>query len=154
MLDCCASNKTQKGGVMKKFILPIMFAGAIGSLPVLAQEQKGMPMKESMPMKGEGMKGGGMMMDKMKDMQGHMAEMRKGVGGMMKGKGMMKGEEMKGMGKSMGEMSGMMGEMRKMMESGKMTHEEMEGMSKMMSDMSGMIKQMSDRMKMGMKQSQ
>src|SRR3989304_7950296 len=103
VLDCCcASNKTQKGGVMKKFILPIIFAGAVGSLPVLAQEQKGMPMKEGMPMKGEGMKGGGMMMDKMKGMLGHMAEMRKGMGGMMKGKGMMKGEEMKGMGKSMG----------------------------------------------------
>jgi len=39
---------------MKKFILAIILAGAVGSLPVLAQEQKGMPMKEGMPMKGEG----------------------------------------------------------------------------------------------------
>jgi len=32
---------------------------------------KGMPMKEGMPTKGEGMQGGGMMMDKMKDLQAH-----------------------------------------------------------------------------------
>jgi len=32
-----------------------------------------MPMKEGMPTKGEGMQGGGMMMDKMKDLQAHMS---------------------------------------------------------------------------------
>ena len=31
-----------------------------------------------MPMKGEGMQGGGMMMGKMKEMQGKMGEMKKG----------------------------------------------------------------------------
>ena len=92
---------------MKKFILPIILAGALGSLPVLAQEQKGMPMKEGMPMKGEGMKsGGGMMMGQMKEMQGKMGEMRKDMGGMMKGKGMMKSEDMQGMGKPMGRCQG------------------------------------------------
>jgi len=92
---------------MKKFILPIILAGAFGILPVFAQQQGGMSMK------GEGMQGGGMMMDKMKDMQAHMGEMQKGMGGMMKGQGMMKSEDIKGMGKSMGDMSGMMGEMEK-----------------------------------------
>jgi len=139
---------------MKKFILPIIFAGAIGSLPVFAQEKKEMPMKEGMPMKGEAMKGGGMMMEQMKDMQGRMTAMRKGMGGMMKEKGMMKAEQMTGMGKSMGDMSGMMGNMGQMMQSGKMTPEEMANMSKMMGDMSGMMKQMSERMGRGMKKAQ
>jgi len=107
-------------------------SAALASVPLLAQEKKDMPMKEGMPMKGEDMKGGGMMMDKMKDMQGHMSEMRKGMEGMRKGKGMMKGEETNEMGKMMSGMSGMMGDMGEMMGSGKMTPEEMENMSKMM----------------------
>jgi len=139
---------------MKRILITLVLSGALISLPLLAQDKKNMPMKEGMPMKGEGMKGGGVAMDKMKDMQGHMAEMRKGMGGMMKGKRMMKVEDLKGMGKSMGEMSGMMGEMGQMMGSGKMTPEEMGNMSKMMGDMSGMMKQMSERMKMGAKKAQ
>ncbi len=57
---------------MKKLIIAVIMSGAIGVFPLMAQEKKDMPMKEGMPMKGEAMKGGGMMMDKMKDMQGHM----------------------------------------------------------------------------------
>jgi hypothetical protein len=84
--------------IMKKILMAVVLSGALGTLPLWAQEQKGMPMKEGMPMKGEGMPGEGMMMGKMKDMQGRMGEMRKGMGGMMKGQGMMKSEDMKGMG--------------------------------------------------------
>jgi hypothetical protein len=74
---------------MKRILKTLVLSGALVSSPLLAQDKKDMPMKEGMPMKGERMKGGGMAMDKMKDMQGHMAEMRKGMAGMMKGKGMM-----------------------------------------------------------------
>src|SRR5688500_14543788 len=109
---------------MNKVLIAIVLSGALGFVPVLAQEKKDMPMKEGMPMKGEGKQGGGMMMGQMKNMQGQMSEMRKGMGGMMKGQGMMKSEETKGMGKGMGEMSGMMGDMAQMMGSGKMTPEE------------------------------
>ena len=77
---------------MKKLITAIVLSGAIGVFPLMAQEKKDVPMKEGMPMKGEGMQGGGMMMGKMKEMQGKMGEMRKGMSG-MKGQGMMKGEE-------------------------------------------------------------
>ena len=69
---------------MKKLVTAFYLSTALASVPLLAQEQKGMPMK------GEGMQGEGMMMGKMKDMQGRMGEMRKGMGGMMKGQGMMK----------------------------------------------------------------
>src|ERR671918_611059 len=98
-------NNSKKGKeiIMKKLITAIILSGAIGVLPLMAQEKK------DMPMKGEAMQGGGMMMGKMKDMQGHMSEMRKGMGSMMKGQEMMKSEEMKGMGRGMGEMSEMMG---------------------------------------------
>ena len=65
---------------MKKAVVALALSAALGSLTVLAQEQKGMPKKEGMSMKAEGMQGDGMMMDKMKDMQGHMSEMRKGMG--------------------------------------------------------------------------
>ena len=65
-------------------ILAILLSVAL-AVPLLAQEQKGMPMTEGMPMQGEGM-----MMGKMKDMQGRMGEMRKGMSRMMKGQGMMK----------------------------------------------------------------
>jgi hypothetical protein len=82
----------------------MIVAGAIGVFPLMAQEKKEMPTKKDMPMKGEGMQGGGMDMSKMKEMQGQMSEMRKGMGGRMKGQGMMKCEEMKGMGKGMGDM--------------------------------------------------
>ena len=78
---------------MNKFITAVFFLGAIGLVPLMAQEKKDVPTKEGMPMKGEGMQGGGMMMGKMKEMQGKMGEMHKGMGGMMKGQGMMKGEE-------------------------------------------------------------
>ena len=139
---------------MKKLIAALIVSGAIGVFPLMAQEKKDMPMKEGMPMKGEAMKGGGMMMmDKMKDMQGHMAEMRKGMVEMMKAKGMMKADDMQGMGKMMGQCSAMMGDMEKMMGSGKMTPEEMGNMSKMMGDMSSMMKQMSERMGRGVKTS-
>ncbi len=56
---------------MNKFITAVFFVGAIGLVPLMAQEKK------EMPMKGEGMQGGGMMTGKMKDMQGKMVEMRK-----------------------------------------------------------------------------
>jgi hypothetical protein len=79
-----------------------------------------------------------MMMEKRKEMQGKMAEMHKGMGGMMKDDGM------QGMGKMMGQCSEMMADMGKMMGSGKMTPEEMENMSKMMGDMSAMMKHMSE----------
>src|SRR5262249_15657591 len=108
---------------MKQVLMAILLSAAL-AVPLLAQEQKGMTMKEGMPMQGEGM-----MMGKMKDMQGRMGEMRKGMGGMMKGQGMMKSEDMKGMGGMMGNMSGMMGDMGQMMGSGKMTPEEMQNMS-------------------------
>src|SRR3972149_8702355 len=94
------SRPNNKGGsIMKKLVLALMLSGALGSVTVLAQEQKGMPM------------GGGGMMDKMMQMQGRMGEMQKGMGGMMKGKGMMKGEDMRGMGNMMRKMSGTMGDM-------------------------------------------
>ena len=89
----------------------------------------------------------------MKDMQSKMGEMKKAMGGTMKGQGMMKSEEMKGMGNMMGNMSGMMRDMGQMMGSSKMTPEEMDNMSKMMGDMSGMMKQMSERMKTQMEKS-
>jgi hypothetical protein len=136
---------------MKKLITALIVSLAIGVIPLMAQEKREMPMKEGMPMKGDAMKGGGMMMDKMKEMQGKIAEMRKGMGGMMKEKGMMKGDDMQGMGKMMGQCSEMMGDMGKMMGSGKMTPEEMANMSKMMGDMSAMMKQMSERMHQGTK---
>jgi hypothetical protein len=138
--------------VMKKVLIAVLLSGLLGSTPVLAQEKK-TPTKEGMPMKSEGMKGGGMR-EKMTEMQGHIEQMKKNMGGMMKGNGMMKSEDMKGMGKAMGEMSGMMGGMGQMMGSGKMTPEEMGNMSKMMGDMSGMMKQMSERMGQGMKKTQ
>lgn len=43
---------------MSKVLIAAMLSVALGSLPLLAQEKKGMPMKESMPTKGEGMQGG------------------------------------------------------------------------------------------------
>jgi hypothetical protein len=142
---------------MRKVFTAVMLSAALGFVPVLAQEKKDMPMKgqiptkEGMPMKGEGMPGGGMDINQMKQIHGKMMEMKKGMGGMIKGQGMMKSEEMKGMGGTIGDMSGMMGNMGQMMGSGKMTPEEMAEMSKMMGDMSGMMKQMSERMGRGMK---
>ena len=70
---------------MKKVLLAVVLSAALGVVPVLAQEKgnapmKGqMPMKEGTPMKNESMQSGGMMMGKMKEMQGKMAEMRKGM---------------------------------------------------------------------------
>ena len=84
---------------MKRVLTAVILSGALGVVPVLAQEKQPMPMKEGMPMKGDGMQGGGTMMGKMKDMQSRMSEMRKGMGGMMKGQGMMKGEDMREWGK-------------------------------------------------------
>jgi hypothetical protein len=95
-------------------------------------------MKEGMPMKGEEMKGGGMMMEKRKEIAGKNGRDAQGHGGMMKDDGM------QGMGKMMGQCSEMMADMGKMMGSGKMTPEEMENMSKMMGDMSAMMKHMSE----------
>ena len=45
---------------MKKVILATLLSAAMGAVPLQAQEKKDMPMKEGMPMKGEGMQGGGM----------------------------------------------------------------------------------------------
>jgi hypothetical protein len=36
---------------MNKFITAVFFLGAIGLVPLMAQEKKDMPMKEGMPMK-------------------------------------------------------------------------------------------------------
>jgi hypothetical protein len=134
---------------MKTIFVVALMSAVLSDLPALAQEKKDMPMKEGMPMKAEAMKGGGMMMEKMKEMHGRMSEMHKGMGGIMKGNGMMKGDDMQSMEKMMGQCSAMMGDMGKMMGNGKMTPEEMANMSKMMGDMSGMMKQMSERMKTG-----
>lgn len=145
---------------MKTIFAAVILSVALGGFTVLAQEKKdvpmkgGMPMKEGVPMKGEGTQGGGMDMNKMQEMHNNLIEMKKGTGGMMKGRGMMKSEDMKGMGGMMGSMSRMMGEMGSTMGGGKMTPEEMGQMSKMMGDMSSMMKQMSERMGRGMKKTQ
>src|ERR687897_3539221 len=115
---------------MNKLLLAVLLSVVVGAASLVAQEKKDMPMKgqmptkESMPMKGQGMQGGGMDMSQMKEMHGKMMEMKKGMGGMMQGKGMMKSDEMKGMGATMGDMSEMMGDIGHMMESGKMTPEQ------------------------------
>ena len=44
---------------MKKVLTALVLSGAMGLVPVIAQEKKDMPMKEGMPMKGEGMQGWG-----------------------------------------------------------------------------------------------
>ena len=139
---------------MKKVVAAVILSGALGFSPALAQEKKDLPAKEGRPMKAEGMRGGGMMMEQMKKMQNRMGEMRKDLDGTMKGRAMMKSEDMQGMGKPMGEISEMVGNLAQMMGSGKMTPEEMQNMSKMMGDMSGMMKQMSERMGRGMKRTQ
>jgi len=72
---------------MKKLVAAAIVSAAIGSFPLMAQDKKEMPMKEGMSMKGEEMKAGGMTMDKMKEMQARMAEMRKSMSVMMKGQG-------------------------------------------------------------------
>ena len=90
---------------MKKIVMAASLSAALGLVPALAQEKRDMPMKGEMPKKGEGMQGGSMDMNQMKQMHGRMMEMKKGMGGMMQGKGMMKSEEMKGMGGTMGDMS-------------------------------------------------
>src|SRR6266498_3201574 len=133
--------RSEQEVAMKKVIAASVMSLTLGLVPLMAQEKKEMPMKEGMPMKGEGLQDG-MMMGKMKDMHSKMGEMKKGMSGMTKGQGMMKSEDMKNMEKMMGDMSGMMGD-------SKMSPEEMGQMSKMMGDMSGMMKQMSERMKKG-----
>jgi hypothetical protein len=40
---------------MKKVLAAVVLSGALGFVPVLAQEKKDMPMKEAMPMKSDGM---------------------------------------------------------------------------------------------------
>src|SRR5262245_9548426 len=111
---------------MKPILIAILLSAAL-DVPLLDQEQKGMPMKERLHTQVKGM-----MMGKIKYMQDKMSDMKKSMGGMMKGQGMMKSEDMKDMGSMMGNMSGMMGDMGQMMGSGKMTPEEMQNMSKMM----------------------
>ena len=64
--------------VMKIFLRAVFFVWAIGLIPLMAQEKK------DMPMKAQGMQGGGMTMEKMKEMQRKMAEMHKGMSGMTK----------------------------------------------------------------------
>jgi hypothetical protein len=63
---------------MKKLLLALTLSGALISTPLLAQQQKGMPM------------GGGTM-----GMKSRMGETRKDMGGMTKGKGMTKSNQMK-----------------------------------------------------------
>ena len=78
---------------MKRVIAASVISLTLGIVPLMAQEKKEMPMKEGMPMKGEGMQGSGMMMGEMKDMHGKMGDLKKGMSGMMKGQGMMKSED-------------------------------------------------------------
>jgi hypothetical protein len=85
---------------MKKVVLAVLLSVILSPVSLLAQEKRGMPMGEH----------GGMGMEKMKQNEQKMGEMRKGMGTTMKEKGMMKAEDMKNMGKSMGDMSGMMGD--------------------------------------------
>src|ERR1044071_3198856 len=132
---------------MKKLALVGMLFLALGSVPLLAQEKNQIPMNQGMQMNRDGMKDNGMMTEKMKDMEAHMAEMRNRMSGM-------KSNDMKEMAKGMQDMSGMMGDMGKMMESGKMSPDEMQNMSKMMGDISRMMKLTSDRMKTVAKKSQ
>ncbi len=136
---------------MKKILAVAVLSGALGFVPALAQERHEMPMKQGMPMDHGGMQGGSMMSGAMKAMHDEVMQMKNGMAGMMKDKGMMKSTDMKGMGQMMGNMSAMMGDMGHMMEGGKMSQSDMENMSQMMGDMSGMMKQMSDRMKTGAK---
>ncbi len=136
---------------MNKLLTVAVLSSALGFVPALAQEKHEMPMKQGMPMNQEGMQGGAMMSGDMKAMHDKMTQMKNGMAGMMKDKGMMKSTDMKRMGQMMGDMSAMMGDMGHMMEGGKMSQSDMENMSQMMGDMSGMMKQMSDRMKTGVK---
>src|SRR3990170_771360 len=100
VIDRVMENLSQikEGKIVKKLVLALMLSGALGSVTLLAQEQKGMPM------------GGGGMMDKMMQMQGRMGQMIEG--------GKMTPEEMENMSKMMGEMSGMMKQMSERMRRG------------------------------------
>lgn len=102
---------------MRQLVLALILTGTIGFATVLAQEQKGMPMK------------GGGIMDQMMQMHGRMGEMEKGASGMMKGEEMkqmgqmtdcskMTPEEMENMSKMMAEMPGMMKQMSDCMKGG------------------------------------
>ena len=102
---------------MMKLAIALVLSGTLISIPLLAQEQKGMPM------------GGGGMMGKMMQMHGRMGEMEKGASGMMKGEEMkqmgqmtdcskMTPEEMENMSKMMAEMPGMMKQMSDCMKGG------------------------------------
>jgi hypothetical protein len=73
--------RSEQEVAMKNVIAASVMSLTLGLVSLMAQEKKDMPMKEGMPMKGEGMQGSGMMMGKMKEMQGTMSEMRKGMGG-------------------------------------------------------------------------
>jgi hypothetical protein len=143
-------TSNSKEDCMKKIVAVAVLSGMLGFVPVLAQEKKEMPMKQGMPMNHEGMQGGSMTSGEMKEMHDKMTQIKKGMAGMMKDKGMMKSADMKGMGQMMGNMSAMMGDMGHMMDVGKMSQNDMENMSQVMGDMSGMMKQMSERMKKGM----
>jgi hypothetical protein len=129
-------TSNSKEDCMKKIVAVAVLSGMLGFVPVLAQEKKEMPMKQGMPMNHEGMQGGSMTSGEMKEMHDKMTQIKKGMAGMMKDKGMMKSADMKGMGQ--------------MMDAGKMSQNDMENMSQVMGDMSGMMKQMSERMKKGM----
>src|SRR5262245_52972659 len=86
-------HSKQREVLMNKLITAVLFMVAIGLFPLMAQEKKEMPMKEGIPMKGEGMQGG-MHMGNMKEMHNKMTEMKKGMGGTMKGQGMLKSDDM------------------------------------------------------------
>ncbi len=103
---------------MMKLAIALVLSGVLVSVPLLAQEQKGMQMK------------GGGMMDKMMEMHGQMGEMQKSMGGMMEGddmkemekmmdEGHMSPGEVENMSKMMGEMCGMMEQCCPMAEPGK-----------------------------------
>ena len=47
---------------MKNVIAASVMSLTLGLVSLMAQEKKDMPMNKDMPMKGEGMQGGGMMM--------------------------------------------------------------------------------------------
>jgi hypothetical protein len=59
-------------------------SAALGAVPLIAQDNKDMPNKSEMPMKGDGMKEGGMMMGNMKETHSNMMEMKKAMSGMMR----------------------------------------------------------------------
>src|SRR6266498_3378548 len=101
--------RSEQEVAMKKVIAASVMSLTLGLVPLMAQEKKEMPMKEGMPMEGEGLQDDKMM----GDMSGMMGDMGKMMGG-----GKMSPEEMGQMSKMMGDMSGMMKQMSERMKKG------------------------------------